>query len=192
MRTSFLAVTVAIVPALATSLMAQVVGPARRAAAIAGDAVAAPGVGDRIETREVQRDAARQNARANAIADADRWRYTYHKNQWWYYTPKQSWMHYRNNNWSNYDPATYTNPRYTTGYRGYRVPRRQAIAPFSNGSAAGNFGSRLGADVGAAANGGVGENEGAALGGAIGNTVNAARNALPAIPPAVTPPNSTP
>ena len=93
---------------------AQVVGPTRRRAA-AGDAVDAPGVGDRIEQRDATRDAvcadmnpnaaARQDTRANAAADAERWRITRHNNQWWYYTPQNTWMYHRNKTWNAYDPA---------------------------------------------------------------------------------------
>lgn len=185
---------------ISSSAGAQVLGPARRAAAAAGDAVGAPGVGDRIQQREATREAvrtetnpnaaARQNARANATATNDNWRMTRHNNQWWYYTPQNTWQYYRNNTWNAYDPATYTSPRYQTGYRG-NVNRRiynrqpQAAAPYSDGSRAGNAGANLGAAIGGVAAGNAGANEGAALGGAVGNTVN---NLNPAAPPAPVPP----
>jgi hypothetical protein len=109
----------------------DVVGPARRAAAGAAKAAGAPGVEDRIERREERRDirraeegnpnaAARTNARAATPENPDRWRFRYYNNQWWYYTPQNRWMFYRDNNWANYDATTYVAPapRYTTGYRG--------------------------------------------------------------------------
>src|SRR5580700_10361782 len=84
------------------SLFAQVVspnvvGPARRGAAAAGNATGAPGVEERIENREQRRDVIRADVNANASAaaranarenDPDRWRFKYHNNQWWYYTPE--------------------------------------------------------------------------------------------------------
>jgi hypothetical protein len=115
------------------SLFAQVVdphvvGPTRRATAAAGNAAGAPGVEPRIENREQRRDVIRADVNANAAGrasaranDADRWRFKYHNNQWWYYTPQNQWMYHANNNWQTYDRDTYAAPapRYTTGYRGY-------------------------------------------------------------------------
>jgi hypothetical protein len=131
------AISVGAVVWAGSSSFAQVVGPARRAAAGAADAVGAPGVGQRIENREQMRDvdraavnpnaAARANARAVIAGYQDPWRYVYHNNGWWYYSPQNSWMYYRNNAWSNYNanvsmaPNTYVQPRYRTGYRGMRA-----------------------------------------------------------------------
>ncbi len=211
MRLPCVTIGLVVVSICASSALAQVVGPVRRAAAAAGDAVGTPGVGERIENREATRAAvradtnpnaaARQNARNNTIAAADRWRYVRHDNQWWYYTPRNSWMYYRNNNWSAYDPATYTNPRYSTGYRGNRAYMRrnymtpQATAPL--GPSAQN-GANLGADIGNTAVGPAGASRGAALGGAIGNTIDAARGTLPTpglaplTPNPTTPPDAQP
>ncbi|HWC89646.1 MAG TPA: hypothetical protein VG433_08325 [Pirellulales bacterium] len=40
-------------------------------------------------------------ASSNAALDArpDRWRYRWHQNHWWYYTPQQTWLWYENNAW---------------------------------------------------------------------------------------------
>src|SRR5262249_2761530 len=108
---------------------ADIRGPVRRGVGAAADAAGAPGVNERIEGRQNIRDERREDIRANAnaaranatISDADRWRYVYHNNQWWYYTPQNNWMTYSNNSWSSYDPNTYVAPstvvpRYTTGY----------------------------------------------------------------------------
>ena len=176
-------------------------GPVRRAAGAAAEAVGAPGVEDRIENREQRRDVrdADNNPHAAAraetrIADADRWRYKYHNNQWWYYTPQNRWMIYNNNRWGNYDPQTYVRPdaRYSTGYRGpvtndgYYV-RRGVLGRRSyyyRPNAATNTGANIGADVGAAVNGAAGAQRGAAAGAAIGETIDAAHNAVrPALPP---------
>jgi hypothetical protein len=209
---SFVAVGAAV---LAThSLFAQVVnpdvvGPARRGAAAAANSAGAPGVGARIENREQRRDVIRAEegnanaaARANARAN-DQWRFKYHNNRWWYYTPQSQWMYYSNNNWQSYDPNTYVVPgsRYTTGYRGdngyyYRRGRYRgwygpATTPYSNGTPTGNFGSSLGAGIGAAADGAAGANTGAAIGGAIGNTLGAG-NPAPALPAPVPVPVPTP
>jgi hypothetical protein len=183
---------VAVALFIADIASAQVVGPARRVAAAAGDAVGDPAVGDRIEQREATRKAvraetnpnaaARQDARANTAVGADRWRFTRHNNQWWYYTPQNTWMYHHNNVWNAYDRATYTAPRYETGYRGNSNRRMfnrqpQTAAPYSNGSRAGNAGSDLGAAIGGTAN--AGANEGA---GAIGNTVNDINPVAPQLP----------
>jgi hypothetical protein len=213
-----LSLAVAGTAVLATSsLLAQVVnpgvvGPARRAAAAAGNTAGAPGVEQRIENREQARDVVRaENGNPNAAARADarandQWRFKYHNNQWWYYTPQNNWVYHTNNAWQNYDANTYVapTPRYTTGYRGttnngyynnnngYNNNRRffrgrygPATTPYSNGTPAGNAGSNLGAEIGAAANGQAGANTGAAVGGAIGNTIGAGNQApAPPVEPA--------
>jgi hypothetical protein len=53
------------------------------------------------------------------VADPNRWRYVRHNNQWWYYSPNNTWMYHRDNIWNNYNATTYTQPQYSTGYRGY-------------------------------------------------------------------------
>src|SRR5262245_55748170 len=133
MRTMWKCLTLATLAVIAQQAYAQlpardpdIVGPARRAAGAAGEAVGAPGVENRIEARQQQRDLRRADDNPNAaqramdrqISPNDRWRYTYHNNQWWYSTPQNRWMIYSNNSWGDYDPATYVAPRYTTGYRG--------------------------------------------------------------------------
>ncbi len=181
-----------------------VTGPVRRAAAAVGDAAGVPGVQNRIEQREQARDlnraanspnptvransAARAEARA---ADPNHWRYRYHNNRWWYYTPQNNWLYYHNNNWNAYNANTYV-PRYQTGYRGnygpaYRGGYGPATTPYSNGTPAGNTGSNLGANIGAAIGGAAGANTGAAIGGAIGNPIGAAENAVPVPAPAPAP-----
>lgn len=32
-------------------------------------------------------------------ARPDRWRYRWHQNHWWYYTPQQTWLWYEHNTW---------------------------------------------------------------------------------------------
>lgn len=80
-----------------SAALAQIRGPARRAAAGAAAVAGAPGVGARIEAREA----------ARGVTPGDRWRYVNHGNQWWYYTPQNSWMYYQNNAWAPYDAASY-------------------------------------------------------------------------------------
>jgi hypothetical protein len=98
LRTSFCTVVIGAVVVSSDRASAQIVGPARRAAAGAAAAAGAPGVGARIENREANR----------GVTPGDRWRYVNHGNQWWYYTPQSSWMMYRNNAWAPYDAATFT------------------------------------------------------------------------------------
>ena len=138
--------------AVAPAVDPDVVGPARRAVAGAADAAGAPGVEQRIERREERRDAARAAAgNPNAAArnqaratDPDAWRMRWHNNQWWYYTPKNTWMYYNNNAWSDYDAATFVPPRtgYYTGrgfrgryYSGYRGAYGPPATSYSNGTA---------------------------------------------------------
>jgi hypothetical protein len=51
-------------------------------------------------------------------ADRNSWRYVYNGDQWWYYTPQNSWMYYGTNQWQPYQAGANAAPRYTTGYRG--------------------------------------------------------------------------
>jgi hypothetical protein len=206
-----LSFAVAVVAVGTTNLLAQAVdpnvaGPARRAVAGAADATGAPGVQQRIESREERRDAARaNNGNSNAAvrnearaANPEAWRLKYHNNQWWYYTPQNQWKYYHNNSWANYDPNTYTyvapnnsyyarrgflGRRYVTGYRGTYGP---PATPYSNGTPAGNFGSNLGARIGATANGAAGANTGAEIGSAIGNAIGAGNAAALGNTPQVT------
>jgi hypothetical protein len=117
-----LVISAAIVSLLAAAnqASAQVVdpdirGPARRAAGAAAEALGAPGVDDRIERRQMRRDARDPNA----------WRMRYYNNEWWYYTPENRWMFYRGNRWMPYDRTAFRvmPPRYTTGYRGTTTSR---------------------------------------------------------------------
>ena len=38
----------------------------------------------------------------------DRWRYTFHNGEWWYWLPASHWVFWRDNRWNAYDPRTYT------------------------------------------------------------------------------------
>lgn len=57
------------------------------------------------------------NAVVNAQVAADQWRYRYHNNQWWYYTPGNYWMTHSNGAWSRYN-APAVNAGVNTYYRG--------------------------------------------------------------------------
>jgi hypothetical protein len=47
----------------------------------------------------------------------DRWRYTFHNGEWWYWLPAARWVYWRNNQWNDYNPRTYTGPvAYEVGY----------------------------------------------------------------------------
>lgn len=80
------------------------------------------------------------DAKGNAAVDSDaqmrnrdrgdrnaRWRYKNQNGVWWYWTPSNYWMVYRNGNWNRYHGPGYGHggtwydnyqPRTTTGYRG--------------------------------------------------------------------------
>jgi hypothetical protein len=59
----------------------------------------------------------------------DQWRYRWHNNNWWYWTPADRWVYRNGNEWTNYEPAVtaapavgYTNQPaygYTSGPYGY-------------------------------------------------------------------------
>jgi plastocyanin len=103
-------------------------GPARRAAGAAGEALGAPGVENRIERRQERRGA--------PLAGADRWRMRYYNGEWWYYTPQNSWVYYRDNRWSPYDRGTFraiAPRRYATGYRGTYTGRADRFDPMAAG-----------------------------------------------------------
>jgi hypothetical protein len=40
----------------------------------------------------------------------DRWRYTFHNGEWWYWLPTDRWVYWRNDRWNDYDPKAYTAP----------------------------------------------------------------------------------
>jgi hypothetical protein len=41
---------------------------------------------------------------------SDRWRYTFHNGEWWYWLPEARWVFWRDNRWNHYDPKTYVAP----------------------------------------------------------------------------------
>jgi hypothetical protein len=43
----------------------------------------------------------------------DRWRYTHHNGEWWYWLPTSHWVYWRDNRWNAYDAKTYTYPVFT-------------------------------------------------------------------------------
>ncbi len=62
-------------------------------------------------------------ARGNGyVADTSRtapWRWQWHNNEWWYYTPNNAWMYHRGGHWNSYADANFTPlNQYSTGYRG--------------------------------------------------------------------------
>ncbi len=84
--------------------------PPPRADARGFDDVATDPVQQRLDR---ERDDAVKRA-AQAARRADQWRYRYHANRWWYYTPEQRWM-YHDQTWKFYDPKTYVPaPPYTS------------------------------------------------------------------------------
>lgn len=87
-------------------------GPLRRGASAAAETLGAPGVENRIERRQFRRDV--------AAATPDAWRMRYYNDEWWYYTPRNTWMYYRNNAWTPYqvDNFQVAPSRYSAGYRG--------------------------------------------------------------------------
>jgi hypothetical protein len=44
---------------------------------------------------------------ANSAAPANEWRYRWHNNHWWYWTPSDKWVIHDREAWVPYDPETY-------------------------------------------------------------------------------------
>jgi hypothetical protein len=45
---------------------------------------------------------------ANAVAPENQWRYRWHNNHWWYWTPSGKWVIHDRQAWVPYDPETYS------------------------------------------------------------------------------------
>lgn len=179
-----------------------VTGPARRAISAAAGAAGAPGVGERIESREQRRDVMRSDTNPNAAARANAgasgstgnpntWRYRWHNGEWWFYTPQNKWMYHRDNNWRNYVANEYRTPaRYYSGYRGpynrvYNNPAANAAAinnpaTNNNNSAAaapfsnGTPAGNLGSNLGADIGAAANTPQGVNRGAAIGGAIGSA------------------
>ena len=85
---------------------------------------------DRQDTRQdLRQDRAElRQDRAAARNDAERWRFARYNNEWWYWTPGNYWMYYRDNNWNRYDAEAFQPySRYSTGYRGVPPDNNPAI-----------------------------------------------------------------
>src|SRR5688572_12614072 len=100
----------AITMCLADAAAAQ--GPVRRALRGAGEATAdaarVTGQGVRAGVDAVTPDVP---AQARVGGDVDRnasWRRMQHNGDWWYYTPENSWMVYRDNEWTAYSADNFT------------------------------------------------------------------------------------
>lgn len=90
------------------------------------------------------------NAGVAANPSGDQWRFRWHNNNWWYWTPENRWVYRNGNEWTNYEPAVTAVPdiryssqpafgyyqsspngyypapyRYSTGYGGYYAPAYQ-------------------------------------------------------------------
>lgn len=123
---------------------------------------------------------------------ANRWRYRYHNNHWWFYQPNNQWSYWNGNAWSGYNPQTYRqwyanrpgfSGGYYSGYRGNYNTFGNGMSGYSgyaygpgmyggNYGYGNNYGSSPGANLGGAIDGAIGgaqgANAGAAIGGAAG------------------------
>lgn len=122
------------------------------------------------------------------VAGENDWRYKYHNNQWWYYTPQQQWMVHDGNSWNAHNPAivssgsggtyfqggqNYQTP-YQSGYRGntqynngYYNGGQYYGGPYNNGYGQYYNGNGYGQYYGNGYNSGYGGNIGTNIGGAI-------------------------
>jgi hypothetical protein len=113
------------------------------------------------------------NAGVAANQSGDQWRYRWHNNNWWYWTPDNRWVYRNGNQWVNYEPAVpaapdagyssqpaygyyqpgpngyYPGPyRYSTGYRGYYGPVYQGGYYYGSGGYYGQPGVSVGLGFG--------------------------------------------
>jgi len=51
-------------------------------------------------------------------SDFTSWRFVRNNGEWWYWTPGDYWMYYRDNQWYRFDTNAYQPNNYRTGYRG--------------------------------------------------------------------------
>lgn len=124
---------------------------------------------------------------AQAAGEND-WRYKYHNNQWWYYTPQQQWMVHDGHNWNVHNPAMvssgsggtyfqggqYYRTPYQSGYRGsaqydngYYNGAQYYGSPYNNGYGQYYNGNGYGQYYGNGYSNGYGGNIGTNIGGAV-------------------------
>jgi len=126
----------------------------------------------------------------------DDWRYKWHNDRWWYYTPQNQWMVYHNNGWvgpgaggvylDRSGVPIFGGGRYTTGYRGSYYGNGWNNGWYGNGyyngygngyygngyyNGYGGWGSR-GGNIGANVGGAIGGQRGANVGRIIGNLID--------------------
>lgn len=92
---------------------------------------------------------ARANAQLRVGEDARdaRWRFARHNGEWWYYSPENSWMYHRNNQWNQFSQDNFApNQAYAGGQQGQQ---------FSGQYGAGYRGEQGGAAAGVRLNGRV-------------------------------------
>jgi hypothetical protein len=98
---------------LGLSNVATAQGPVRRALRGAGQATAgaarATAQGVRAGIDAVTPDVPLEARAGGALIDRNAtWRRIQHNGDWWYYTPQNNWMVYRNNDWVPYSADTFT------------------------------------------------------------------------------------
>jgi hypothetical protein len=60
---------------------------------------------------------------------AEDWRLVFHEGRWWFWTPNETWMYFRNGRWNDFPPGGIVSTRveperpHTVGYRGEGVQR---------------------------------------------------------------------
>jgi hypothetical protein len=78
-----------------------------------------PAVEDRRGGPMVERDPLPGDRRASDLNRDDmnrgannnqdiRWRYKFHNGEWWFWTTQNRWMYYRNGQWNDYNPESFT------------------------------------------------------------------------------------
>ena len=52
----------------------------------------------------------KQSGEQKQPQDQDRWRFTFHNGEWWYWLPTNRWVFWRDHRWNDFNPKTYTAP----------------------------------------------------------------------------------
>ncbi|HEY5312933.1 MAG TPA: hypothetical protein VIK18_10460 [Pirellulales bacterium] len=77
-----------------------------------------PQAAQRTATAAAPSATAAKSAADELASRPEPWRYQWHNNHWWYYTPQDSWLYYDSHGWQTYVPPTamYSSPRYHRSY----------------------------------------------------------------------------
>lgn len=88
-----------------------------KAAAAAGPQASQPAA-----TAPAASPTAPKSAAEELASRPEPWRYQWHNNHWWFYTPQDTWLYYNSSGWHPYVPPTTT--YWTPSYRSHSTQKR--------------------------------------------------------------------